>query len=140
MSWWINIEQLLMKFLFILVSFVYAGVAMAQTQETYVFAAKEQQQQFAALTQELRCLVCQNETIADSNAPLAKDLRQQVYQQIIAGKDQATIKQYLVERYGQFILFKPTFNTSTLMLWVFPFLFILLGFIYLIRYLTRFKP
>jgi cytochrome c-type biogenesis protein CcmH len=130
-----------MKFLLILVSLVCGGVAMAQTQEAYVFATKVQQQQFAALTQELRCLVCQNETIADSNAPLAKDLRQQVYQQIIAGKDPTAIKPYLVERYGQFILFKPKFNASTLILWTFPFLFICLGFIFLVRYLMRFsKP
>lgn len=128
-----------MKFLLALVIFTCVGCALAQPQEAYMFAEKGQQQQFTALTQELRCLVCQNETIADSNAPLAKDLRQQVYQQIMTGKDQVAIKQYLVERYGQFILFKPRFNLSTLLLWVFPFSFIALGFIFLIRYLLRFK-
>ncbi len=113
--------------------------AGAQAVETYHFASKQQQEQFRSVTQELRCLVCQNETIADSNAPLARDLRSQVYQKILAGEDKTAIIHYLVERYGQFILFKPAFNSATWVLWLFPVIFILLGFIFVLHLIRRAK-
>ncbi len=81
------------------------------------------------LSQELRCVVCQNQSIDDSDADLAKDLRVIVREQLLAGQSEAQIKSYLVDRYGEFILFRPKFSVHTLMLWIGPFvvLFLLLG-------------
>ena len=79
------------------------------------------------LAEELRCLVCQNQTIADSNAPLALDLRNQIRTQIGQGRSDDQIRTYMVERYGDFVLYKPPFKASTLVLWVGPLLLLVLG-------------
>jgi cytochrome c-type biogenesis protein CcmH len=73
-----------------------------------------------ALAEELRCLVCQNQTIADSNAPLAVDLRNQIRGQIAQGRSDDQIRGYMVERYGDFVLYKPPFQATTLVLWLGP--------------------
>ncbi len=82
------------------------------------------------VSNELRCLVCQNQTIADSNADLAVDLKNQVRQQLSEGRSKQEILRYMTERYGDFVLYKPPFNAATVMLWVGPFLLMLLGLIY----------
>jgi len=93
----------------------------------------------AALAQELRCLVCQNQTLADSNAPLAVDLRNQIREQLAAGKSEGDVKDYMVARYGDFVLYRPPFNAATALLWAGPFLLLLFGFFLLFRRL-RTKP
>jgi len=90
-----------------------------------------------AISHELRCLVCQNQTIADSNAPLAVDLRQQTRTMIAAGKSDDEIRAYMVERYGDFVLYKPPFNAATVVLWVAPGLLIVGGFAALYVLLRR---
>lgn len=79
------------------------------------------------LSEQLRCLVCQNQTLADSNAELAVDLRNQVRDLIRSGRDDSSIKSYLVERYGDFVLYQPPVQSNTLLLWFGPFLLLLLG-------------
>jgi cytochrome c-type biogenesis protein CcmH len=79
------------------------------------------------LGNELRCLVCQNQTIADSQAPLAVDLRNQIREQLKGGKSEREIKDYMVARYGDFVLYRPPLKASTVALWVGPFLLLLLG-------------
>ena len=79
------------------------------------------------LGEELRCLVCQNQTIADSAAPLALDLRNQIRTQIAQGKSDNQIREYMVDRYGDFVLYKPPFKATTAILWVGPFALGLLG-------------
>ena len=74
-----------------------------------------------ALGEELRCLVCQNQTIADSAAPLALDLRNQIRTQIAQGRSDDEIRDYMVQRYGDFVLYKPPFKATTALLWVGPF-------------------
>lgn len=113
--------------------------ANAQPSNLYTFESPAQQQQFQQLTEQLRCLVCQNESLWDSSAPLAKDLRWEIYQQIAAGKNDADIKHYLVARYGQFILFKPSFTFTNLLLWLVPFLLLGLGFLVVILVALRAK-
>ena len=76
---------------------------------------------------ELRCLVCQNQTIADSNADLAVDLRRQVREMILQGKSDADIKNYLVARYGDFVLYKPPVQGNTALLWIAPFGLLVVG-------------
>ena len=80
-----------------------------------------------ALGEELRCLVCQNQTIADSNAPLAVDLRNQLRGQIAAGRSDDDIRTYMVERYGDFVLYRPPLRATTVLLWVGPFALVMLG-------------
>ncbi len=83
---------------------------------------------YQKLTSELRCLVCQNENLADSDAPLAKDLRQQIQQRISQGQSDEEIITYLTDRYGEFILFKPSLSAKNFLLWFGPFLFLIFGF------------
>jgi cytochrome c-type biogenesis protein CcmH len=80
-----------------------------------------------AISSELRCLVCQNQTIADSHADLAVDLRERVREQVIAGASDEAIRQYMVERYGEFVLYRPPIKASTILLWFGPVLFVLTG-------------
>ena len=85
------------------------------------------EQRLKELAEELRCLVCQNQTIADSNAPLALDLRNQIRTQIGQGKSDEQIRDYMVERYGDFVLYKPPFKASTLVLWLGPLMLLVAG-------------
>src|SRR5438874_8947244 len=89
------------------------------------------------LTEQLRCLVCQNETLADSRADLAEDLRQQIREQMKAGKSDKEIIAYLTDRYGKFILYNPPIDPTTYVLWFGPFLFLLAGLAFLFRYLKQ---
>ena len=95
----------------------------------YPLPTTKQEVQFNHLLKDLRCLVCQNQDLADSHAPLAKDLRDQVYQMVKQGKTDTEIRQYLTARYGDFILFKPPVKGITYLLWFGPFVFLLVGFI-----------
>ena len=79
------------------------------------------------LAHELRCLVCQNQTIADSNAPLAVDLRNQIREQLAAGKSERDVVDFMVARYGDFVLYRPPFKAATLALWLGPFALLGLG-------------
>lgn len=87
------------------------------------------------LTSELRCLVCQNQSLADSHADLAIDLKNQVRSQMLAGKSDAEIRDYMVARYGDFVLYDPPFKASTLLLWAGPFALLLIGLLGLAAYL-----
>lgn len=89
----------------------------------------EQEARYRVLTQELRCLVCQNQTIADSEAPLAADLRAQVKTQLEAGRSDDEIKHYMTDRYGDFVLYKPPFKLGTALLWLSPFVLVGLGLV-----------
>lgn len=126
-----------LKIFIALLSLWLASVAIAQSASSYEFKSPTQQQQFQQLTEQLRCLVCQNESLWDSNAPLAKDLRGEVYQQVISGKSNDEIKQYLVARYGQFILFKPAFTMANLLLWIVPFLLLIAGLVFVVFIVLR---
>lgn len=86
-----------------------------------------------ALSSELRCLVCQNQTIADSDAPVARDLREQVRTQLAAGKSEAEVKQYMTDRFGDFVLYKPPVKATTIALWAGPFVAMLLAGVLLVR-------
>jgi len=87
------------------------------------------------LAEELRCLVCQNQTIADSNAELAVDLRRQIREQIAQGRNDAQIIDYMVQRYGDFVLYRPPLKAITLFLWFGPPVLLVCGFVFLFRYL-----
>ena len=93
-----------------------------------------------AISQELRCLVCRNEAIDDSNAPLARDLRLLVRERVVAGDTDAEVKDYLVQRYGEFVLLKPTFSAANAALWLAGPVLFLLGGAAAVAYLRRRRP
>jgi cytochrome c-type biogenesis protein CcmH len=88
--------------------------------EPLIFTDAEQEARYQQLTLELRCLVCQNQNLADSDAPLAQDLRQEIYNMMQAGRTNDEIKQFLIDRYGDFVLYMPPMKSNTLVLWLMP--------------------
>ena len=92
------------------------------------------------LGEELRCLVCQNQTIADSNAPLALDLRNQIRVQVKQGKSDDEIRAYMTQRYGDFVLYKPPFKATTAVLWIGPFALVAVGVLVFLFLVRRRKP
>ena len=95
------------------------------------------EQRARALSQQLRCLVCQNESIDESQAPLARDLRLLLRQKIRAGASDQDIKKWFVERYGQFIMLEPPWRYDTYLLWLAPFVMLVIGSIIIIRFLQK---
>ncbi|GIL05811.1 MAG: hypothetical protein BroJett031_23310 [Betaproteobacteria bacterium] len=104
-----------------------ATAAATGPTDTGILGSPEQRARYHRLAEELRCLVCQNQTLADSNAELAADLRHQVENQILAGRSDDEIKAYLVQRYGDFVLYRPPMKSSTWLLWLGPFALLLSG-------------
>ena len=96
-----------------------------------------QQARYERLNRELRCLVCQNQTIADSTAPLAADLRREVREMMHAGRSDAEIRQFMLERYGDFVLYRPRMNAANFLLWAAPALLLLIGSVAAIRFIRR---
>lgn len=104
---------------------------------TEPFEDPEKQATYARITDEVRCLVCQNQTIADSTAPLAADLRREIRRMIDEGESEMDIKLFLVERYGDFILYKPLFRSWNIALWLAPAILLLIGLVAIARYVRR---
>ncbi len=117
--------------LFIFTTFCYAKA------DLYPFQNNTQACRFQSLTQNFRCLVCQNQSIADSDAPLATDLRKVVYEQILAGKSDKEIENYLIQRYGNYVVFTPPLNLHTLALWGLPVVILLFGMIIAINIIRK---
>jgi cytochrome c-type biogenesis protein CcmH len=117
-------RKLLRKIEGIILASCISSVSFASVENTYHFNSPLRERSFQHLISELRCLVCQNQSLAESNAPLATDLKKEIYFQINAGFTEEAIKHYLVERYGNYILFRPILNRTTLILWLGPFLFL----------------
>lgn len=91
------------------------------------FRDRAEEQRFHELTAELRCVMCQNQSLADSDAPIAHDLRREVHSLMREGRSDAEIKRFLVDRYGEFVLYRPQFGGGTLLLWLAPALVLLAG-------------
>lgn len=89
--------------------------------------AAAEAERFHVLTQELRCVVCQNENLADSTAPLAQDLKREIREQMLAGKSDDDIKAFLVARYGDFVTYRPPVRANTLLLWGGPLVFVVIA-------------
>lgn len=111
--------------------------AHASAVELRSFKSDADRARFNELSKELRCLVCQNQSLADSDADLAQDLRRQVHEMVEVGKSNTEITDYMVKRYGNFILYKPAFNATTVVLWVGPFVLAVLALSLLFRMLKK---
>jgi cytochrome c-type biogenesis protein CcmH len=125
----------MMKKLLIILLFacspVFAGEARPLAEDPVLEA------RLKAMSHELRCLVCQNQTLSDSNAPLAEDLRKEIRAQMREGKTDQEVVDYLVARYGDFVRYRPPVNNSTALLWFGPFLILIIGGFVLYRVLKK---
>ena len=101
--------------------------------EFHDFANKEQEQLYLQLIAELRCVKCQNQNLAESNAELAKDMRDKTYAMIIKGATREDVVKYMTDRYGDFVLYRPPFKVKTLLLWFGPAILLLISLYFLIR-------
>ncbi len=97
--------------------------------DVYQFKDADKQHRFQKLTVELRCPKCQNQNLADSNSEIAKDLRTKVYQMVAADKNEDFIVKYMLERYGEFVLYKPRLTVQTFLLWYGPAILLVMGFL-----------
>ena len=112
-------------------NFAFGGEAQPLTEDPALEA------RLKSMSQELRCLVCQNSTLADSSAPLAEDLRKEIRSQMRQGKSDKEVVDYLVARYGDFVRYRPPVNNSTALLWFGPFLLLIIGSFVLYRVLKK---
>lgn len=127
----------LLQVLFALMLTTFSALSSAQSVFTeYAFDNDQQQRDFKDLTAQLRCLVCQNQNIADSNAPLAQDLRREIHTMLTGGDSKQDVIDFMVQRYGEFVLYKPLMNMKTLALWFGPAVFFI-GGLFIIWRLTR---
>ena len=122
-----------MKRIALFLALLIAAAAAQAIDAGKVFDDPEMQARYETITSEVRCLVCQNQTIKDSNAFLADDLRREIRRMMIEGKTDAEIYDFLVQRYGDFVLYRPRKSGKTLALWIAPFLFIAIGAIVALR-------
>ncbi|MHB8447960.1 MAG: cytochrome c-type biogenesis protein [Rudaea sp.] len=116
-----------MKRIALATALLLVGMHVAFAIDPLPFKDRAEEVRFQNLTRQLRCLVCQNQDLADSEADLARDLRRQVFQMMQEGKTDDQIKQYLVSRYNDFVLYDPPLQTGTWLLWFGPFAFLALG-------------
>ena len=123
-------RQSLIKFVGIFVLVLsFMGVANATPVDTYQFKSPENQQRALSLAHSLRCPQCQNQNLVDSNSPVAHDLRLEVYKMVDEGKNDQQIVEFMTSRYGEFVLYKPRFETKTLILWLGPIILLLIGLV-----------
>ncbi len=107
------------------------------TIDAYQFDDPEKEALYKKLVKELRCTVCQNQDIGDSNSGLAQDLRRKTYEMISAGKDEDYVLDYMSDRYGDFVLYRPRLQTNTILLWVGPFIILIVAVFFLLKFIRR---
>jgi cytochrome c-type biogenesis protein CcmH len=125
------------RFVLTLSLLFFLPVAQSGTLAEYTFENGEKAEDFRAIIEEMRCLVCQNESLAGSNAELAVDLRNEIYEMMKSGQEKQDIINFMVARYGDFVLYNPPLKPSTYPLWFGPLIVFLLGGVVLFRILKR---
>jgi cytochrome c-type biogenesis protein CcmH len=120
-----------------LLSFLLFTPPLQAAIESYEFESTQMEADYYRLVRELRCLVCQNQNLAGSNADLAKDLRRQTYELLVQGKTPDQVAQYMVDRYGDFVLYRPRLKRDTLLLWFGPFVMLVLVLWLVIRAMRK---
>ena len=125
--------MIVLSLFFVLNPASYAAVEIKE------FDSPQQEQRYKNIIEELRCLVCQNQNLAGSDAGLAQDLRKQVYKMLREGQSDKEILDFMVTRYGDFVLYRPPFKASTFFLWVGPFIIFAIGLFVLLRFIRQRK-
>jgi cytochrome c-type biogenesis protein CcmH len=124
-------------FLPLLVLLTLVSLSSQATIDAYQFDDPEKEALYKKLVKELRCTVCQNQDIGDSNAGLAQDLRRKTYEMVSAGKDEDFILDYMSQRYGDFVLYRPRLQSNTLLLWMGPFIILIVAVFLLLKFIRR---
>lgn len=124
-------------FLPLLMLMVFASLPSQASIDAYQFDDPKKEALFKKMVKELRCTVCQNQDIGDSNAELAQDLRRKTFEMISAGKDEDYILDFMSQRYGDFVLYRPRLQTSTLLLWAGPFIILILAVFFLLKFIRQ---
>jgi len=119
--------------IFLIAATGFSPGSMAAPIETFKFDSPETEKVFHKLSEELRCLVCQNQNIAESNAGLSKDLRLEIYTMLSDGKSEDEIVEFMVQRYGDYVLYRPPFKPMTWLLWFGPAIVFAFGLVYVVR-------
>ena len=122
-----------MRSMLLLAIFVFWVPPLQAVIETYEFESAQMEADYKKLIDELRCLVCQNQNLSASDADLARDLRRETYEMLQQGKSSQQVVEFMVERYGDFVLYRPQFKSNTYLLWLGPFLLLLLVLYMLVR-------
>lgn len=122
-----------MRSLLLLATFVFWVPPLQAVIETYEFESAQMEADYKKLIDELRCLVCQNQNLSASDADLARDLRRETYEMLQQGKSSQQVVEFMVARYGDFVLYRPQFKSNTYLLWLGPFLLLLLVLYMLVR-------
>ena len=122
-----------MRSLLLLATFVFWVPPLQAAIETYEFESAQMEADYRKLIDELRCLVCQNQNLSASDADLARDLRRETYEMLQEGKSPQQVIEFMVARYGDFVLYRPQFKTNTYLLWLGPFLLLLFVLYLLVR-------
>lgn len=117
---------------FLIISVLLLSIAVQAAEDNFAFDTPAQRAQFLALTAELRCPMCQNQNIADSDAMIAHDMRRKVYTLLKQGKSEQDVIDYMKARYGDFVHYQPPVTAATMWLWAAPLLFVLFAFIVVI--------
>lgn len=128
-----------MKYVIACVAILFA-FALAAAEDNFAFETPEQRAQFLSLTAELRCPMCQNQNIADSDAMIAHDMRRKVYSLLKQGKSEQEVIDYMKARYGDFVHYQPPVTVATLWLWAAPVLFVVIAFVFIIRRRPNSQP
>ena len=129
---------MVLKIFFLCLSLSFTSPVLAEI-AGFPFETEVQEERFKSLASELRCLVCQNQSLADSNAGLAQDLRSELYEQVLSGNSDSQVINFMTERYGDFILYKPAFKAKTMLLWLSPLLLFIIGVVCLFRFSRKAK-
>lgn len=132
----ITVNSLLLARIGFAIAITFGGITIDLTwaiDTSEPLADPQQQTTYEEIINEVRCLVCQNQTIADSMAPLAADLRREIRAMVKKGNSEQDIKDFLIERYGDFVLYRPRVRSWTLALWLAPFVFLVVGGATLLR-------
>jgi len=125
------------KYSVLLITLLFSSLSLAVDRHPADLATAEEDARFWDLLSELRCVVCQNQSLADSNASLAQDLRDEVKELFVSGKNDDEIKAFLVKRYGDFVLYRPPLEKKTYTLWIGPYVLLIAALLILMYFLRR---
>ena len=123
----------------LIVILLFASAQASARISAYEFDNADQESIYNELVDELRCLVCQNQTIADSNAELAQDMKRKTHELVMQGKTKKEISDFMVQRYGNFVQYKPPVDSTTYLLWSGPFIIMFIGLFFLIKIIRNRK-